>query len=258
MANKKSSFLYYNVDTDRYNDIRIKRLKRERKRDGIAIYDYILCEIYREKGYYIEWNAESIIDTAEYWNVDEAFINDIVNDCLDLGLFDKKLFKKENVLSSYAIQKRYIDWSTKAKRKDIIVLEKYEIIQEECAKLPEQSDILTEETLHSSGSLPGSKVKESKVKESKVKESKEKEDLSAHTSEEIEAYTKFQKWIDENAPSVAKMKEPFTIKQFVSIKKEYPIAVIQRVILAMHNWTGLLSKRTSANLTFKTWAKNEE
>lgn len=50
MANNKTGLSYYNVDTDRYQDMRIKRLKKDMGCRGVAVYDYILCEIYRVKG----------------------------------------------------------------------------------------------------------------------------------------------------------------------------------------------------------------
>lgn len=49
MANNKTGLSYYNVDTDRYQDMRIKRLKKDMGCRGVAVYDYILCEIYRVK-----------------------------------------------------------------------------------------------------------------------------------------------------------------------------------------------------------------
>ena len=45
MANIRVGLSYYSVDTDRYLDIRIRRLVKAFGCDGIAVYDYLLCNI---------------------------------------------------------------------------------------------------------------------------------------------------------------------------------------------------------------------
>ena len=49
-AYTKTGFSFYSVDTDRYQDRKIKRLKKAFGCNGIAVYDYLLCEVYRDKG----------------------------------------------------------------------------------------------------------------------------------------------------------------------------------------------------------------
>lgn len=72
-----------------------------------------------------------------------------------------------------------------------------------------------------------------------------------------ENFERFLKWINTNAPNVAKMKEPFTEEQFERIKKDFPLELIQSVLASMHNYRELLKKYVSANLTFRKWAKKE-
>lgn len=51
---KKSGLSYFPLDTDFFdNDSRIKILKARYRADGIMIYVYLLCEIYKN-GYYME------------------------------------------------------------------------------------------------------------------------------------------------------------------------------------------------------------
>lgn len=155
MANIKTSLEFYRVDTNRYQDIRIKRLKKAFHGTGIAVYDYILCEIYRVRGCYIVWDESTVFDVAEYFDLKESQVKEIVNYCCSVGLFDKELLVRGSVLSSSAIQRRYIEMCTAAKRKEIIVPEQYRI-------LPEESGIITE---HSSNIHPVCrKGKKSKVK----------------------------------------------------------------------------------------------
>jgi hypothetical protein len=66
-----------------------------------------------------------------------------------------------------------------------------------------------------------------------------------------------QKWMKENSPSVLKLKEPFTEKQFTQLRTEFSNDQIKHLLLKMHNWEPLLKKSKSANLTFRNWSKRE-
>lgn len=160
MANNKTGFSYYAVDTDRYQDIKVKRLKKDCGCAGIAVYDYILCEIYRVKGCFLEWDESTAFDVSEYFGLKENQVKEIVNYCCAVGLFDKELLTCESILTSTSIQIRYIDWSIKAKRKNIKIPEKY-------LKIPEESRKIMEEYLK----IPEGcrKVKKSKVKKEEIK-----------------------------------------------------------------------------------------
>ncbi|MEZ3441573.1 DUF4373 domain-containing protein [Alistipes sp.] len=157
MANIKIGLAYYNVDTDRYQDIRIKRLKKEFRCDGIAVYDYILCEIYRVKGCFITWDESTAFDVAEYFGLKETTVEEIVNYCCNVGLFDKGLRASGSVLTSASIQRRYVEMCRRANRREIVIPNEINIINERCK-------IISEESPHSSLSLPQRKVKESKEK----------------------------------------------------------------------------------------------
>lgn len=138
MANNKTGFSYYNVDTDRYQDIKIKRLKKDFKVAGIAVYDYILCEIYRVRGCFLVWDENTAFDVAEYFGLKETLVNEIVNYCCAVGLFNKELLTNERVLTSRSIQHRFIEMSTRAKRKGFKIPEEIDIITEQSKDIPEE------------------------------------------------------------------------------------------------------------------------
>lgn len=75
--------------------------------------------------------------------------------------------------------------------------------------------------------------------------------------EEVDPFNDFEEWIDKNAPRVAKMKEPFTRKQFEQIFSEYAPEDIYSTLEDMHNWTALLKKTQSANLTCRNWLRKD-
>jgi len=168
MAKKKTGFIYYNTDTDRYQDIKIKRLKKSFGCIGLAVYDYILCEIYRDKGCFIEWDEHTAFDVSDYLGIKESVLEEVVTYCCTVGLFDKELLTREMVLSSKSIQLRFVDMCKRAKRKDAEIPEQLNIIREESPKLPEVSSKPPEVS-------DNSRVKESKEENSKVEESKREE-----------------------------------------------------------------------------------
>lgn len=68
-------------------------------------------------------------------------------------------------------------------------------------------------------------------------------------------FASFEEWIKNNAPRVAKMKEPFTADQYYRITSEYPIDEIKATIEQMHNYKNL--KTISAYLTCRNWLNRD-
>ena len=68
----KNGFSYYKAETDRFQDIKIKRLKKKYGCDGYAVYQYALNEIYRVDGSYIRWTEDQLFDCADYWGMNEG------------------------------------------------------------------------------------------------------------------------------------------------------------------------------------------
>lgn len=163
MTKAKKGFAFYSTETDRYQDMKIKRLKKQFSCSGIAVWDYILNEIYRVEGCFTVWDENNAFDVADYFGIKESLVNEVVKFCCTVGLFNKEMLANENVLTSKAIQERYIKICKQARRNVINVPEEYRVITEENAKLPEVKPILPED-------FPI--VKKSRVKESKGNNSK--------------------------------------------------------------------------------------
>lgn len=162
MALNKIGLDYYSVNTNRYLDVRIKKLKKNLGCDGLAIYDYILCEVYRDKGCFLVWDESTVFDVADYFNVKESLVQEVVIYCAAVGLFDKGLLESGRIITSQSIQSRYLDACTRMKRKSVMIPEICAIPPEQSEKIPEQFGIPPEESQQS-------KVKESKVEKSKGK-----------------------------------------------------------------------------------------
>lgn len=138
MANNKTGFPFYAADTDRFQDLRIKRLKKDMGCDGFAVYEYILNEIYRVKGCFLVWDENTAFDVADYWGLKETKVEEIVRYCCAVGLFDKALLSNGSVLTSPSIQSRYIEMCIRSKRKEIKIPEEYVKLPEESLKLLEE------------------------------------------------------------------------------------------------------------------------
>lgn len=105
--------------------------------------------------------------------------------------------------------------------------------------------------------LPSSK---GNAKERKGKEIKEKKLIEEHflTEEQKTGFKNFEKFISESASNVGKMKEPFTIQEYLKLKTKFSSDQIKELVLKMHNYKPLLQKNNSAYLTFLNWTMREK
>ena len=72
---------YFNLDTDIFQDRKVRRLIRTFKSQGFLVYIYVLNEIYRDKGCYISWDEDIAFDISDTINIDEILVEDIVKFC---------------------------------------------------------------------------------------------------------------------------------------------------------------------------------
>jgi hypothetical protein len=77
------------------------------------------------------------------------------------------------------------------------------------------------------------------------------------TDIEKQWFDSFNKWVVNNAANVSKMKEPFTIEQFLKAKKEFGGQALTDMLAKMHNYKPLVEKNVSAYLTFCNWMKRD-
>lgn len=159
--NKKEGLSYFPFDVDFFQDIKIRKLIRYQGSNAIAIYAFILCNIYKD-GYYIRWDNDLPFIISEQTGYEESYIVQVINCCLDIGLFSKKLFDSERVITSFGIQDRYRKINDLCRRKSDI--SEYMLISSE------EKRISSEET-----PITYAKSTQRKEKESKGKEIEEKE-----------------------------------------------------------------------------------
>ena len=138
------------------NDTKIDELIEAQGWIGFSIYFYLCQKAYASDGYFYRWSYTNAATTARRMGggIRSETIRQVVGLCLQIGLFDKRLFDREGILTSRGIQRRYIDAIQKRSFKE--VEGKLWLLNEK-----ESEGLIV---------VPGRATKESKVKESKVKE----------------------------------------------------------------------------------------
>ena len=148
---------------------------------GFSIYFFLCQKAYASEGYFYRWSYDDSATTARRMGggIGSETVEQTVATCLQIGLFDKRLFDREGVLTSRGIQRRY---AAAIQSRDIkTVNSAYWLLDEIESKglsiVPENAENLQgkEDNLQGNPDSHQSKSHKSKVKESKVKESKEKD-----------------------------------------------------------------------------------
>lgn len=185
---KKENLDYFPLDSDFFTDTKIKILKAKYGADGIAVYLYILCEIYHDKGYYVECDEDFMLVMSDYFNFSTNKTMQILKYLFSRSLLVKsKLSESVTVITAKSVQRRYQAAKKASIKKekgvfarDVIVDERIWLLKKEeteppikvqsLSSLPKKNDNLPKENYDKSieKSPKESKVKESKVKESKV------------------------------------------------------------------------------------------
>ena len=103
----KTGIDYFPYDVDLSKDPKIEYIEALHGLLGYAIYLKLLEKIYCN-GYYTNWSERDIVIFAKHNTIDKDVCILIVNDCINEGLFDKKLYNDYKILTSSSIQKRYL------------------------------------------------------------------------------------------------------------------------------------------------------
>ncbi len=233
----KNGLDYFPFDTDFFSDIKIRRLISCQGGNAILVYIFILTLIYKDRGYFLEYNDDVAFYISESLKVKEGYINEVVNNCLAIGLFNDEIFSNHNVLTSVSIQKRYrnikkllrsyfaVDNYNLIDKSDVIISEKTERNSALSLVYSEKTPINSEKTPINSEKTPQIKLKESKIKENKLnKREKEKE--------------KERK----PPPTLHKLKFSFFLNSFLEYIKDFKLhynGSLERSLLAWYNYRKL-------------------
>jgi len=165
-------FAYFSRDCDLILDDKINDLAAICGWYAPFIYEEMLAMIYSGEGYFMEYSDRTPFRVARRLGTDSELAKEVIYECIKLGLFDDEQITKNSVLTSRAIQERYLAMMT-ARMRSKSSAEGY---CKQCAYwydtindyLPTENQLPVDDK-----QLPVDKKQQSKVKESKVKESKE-------------------------------------------------------------------------------------
>lgn len=165
--NKKNGLDYFPFDIDLFQDIRIRKLIKHQSGKAVTVYTLLLCIIYKD-GYYMRWDKELPFIISEQTGFEEAYILEVINSCLKLGLFHNELYVSDGILTSKGIQERYKKICDLCRRN---------------SEISEFSLISSEEKIIPSEEKP---INSAKSTQSKSKVKKKKELLSSESNKKNE------------------------------------------------------------------------
>lgn len=139
----KSGLDYFPLDVNFLQDRKVRRISSRHHAAGIAALTSLFCLIYKEKGYYVPWNQDTLFDVAQEACCEEAEMQAIIDDCLAVGLFDPHIYKVYSVLTSQVIQEQYHKIITDSRRKYKLPLGHFWLIKEDFKDVTESHDFAT-------------------------------------------------------------------------------------------------------------------
>ena len=269
---KKQGLLYFSFDTDFfYSDRRIKALRSRFGNDGIVLYIWILCEAYKDKGYYLVYDEDCIDNMITDLGLTEGFIEQVMEYLASRSLLIKisTLAGPVTTITSPGIQKRYQEAMKGQKRTVDVYSEIWLLKKDETASfikvtqkvaISEKNPSISEKNPSISEKNP---LKEKKIKESKVKENKtnkyaaERETLDfsyfSYDEKLNEAFLEFAKMRERIKKPIStqhtvdllvkKLKELSTIDG--NIDNDRAIEVLNQSI--MNNWQDLYALKNNSN-----------
>lgn len=117
----KKNLPYFPHDTDlSTKDKAIRLIEAEFGLKGYAVYMKLLERIYGGEGYYIEWDKDERLLFASFVGEPGDLVGEVVNGLLRRGLFNQTVFESSGVLTSRAIQDRYLNAVTRRERVELI------------------------------------------------------------------------------------------------------------------------------------------
>lgn len=207
-------------------DTKIDKLLDAQGWIGFSIY-FFLCQMaYKFDGYFYRWCFDDSSTTARRMGggLRAKSVEETVRYCLQIGLFDQRLFDEWNILTSKGIQRRFLS-AIQGRRVKSVIADYWLLEDEESNGLEKCASNIKNSASNiylqgANSHLQGANDPKSKVKESKGKERKDKERK------------------DTEANASCAEPEPVSTPPVITLPlndgSEYPVTVEQ-----CHEWAGL-------------------
>lgn len=183
----KQGIDYFPIDVGFFTDVKIRKISRACGSQSTSILICLLCNIYKDEGYYILWDEDLPFVIADTVGVSEGAVKEVLIKSLQVGFFDQELYEKYKILTSSGIQKRFL--LATYQRKETTIIPEYLI---NCAN---NSINCTNNSInHSDNEQSKSKVKVNRKKRKEKENNKEtspngeekKDELSLSHSQRID------------------------------------------------------------------------
>lgn len=115
----KQGLDFFSFDTDFFSDRKVRRVMNACGPNSSSILICLLCNIYKDKGYYIVWDKELPFDIADIVGVSEGAVSEVIKKAVQIEFFNPELFEKYKILTSNGIQKRFKIGVSKRKEVDV-------------------------------------------------------------------------------------------------------------------------------------------
>ena len=119
----KQGLDFFSFDTDFFSDRKVRRIMNACGPNSSSILICLLCNIYKDKGYYIEWDKELPFDIADIVGVSEGAVSEVIKKAIQIEFFNPSLYEKYKILTSNGIQKRFKIGVSK--RKEVVINSEY-------------------------------------------------------------------------------------------------------------------------------------
>lgn len=183
----KQGIDYFPMDVGFFTDVKIRKISRACGSQSTSILICLLCNIYKDEGYYILWDEDLPFVIADTVGVSEGAVKEVLIKSLQVGFFDQELYEKYRILTSSGIQKRFL--LATYQRKETTIITEYLI---NCANNP--INCTNNSINHSDNEQSKSKVKVNRKKRKEKENNKEtspngeekKDELSLSHSQRID------------------------------------------------------------------------
>ena len=202
----KKGLEYFPIDTNFFSDVKIRKISRACGPSSISILICLLCNIYKDEGYYIGWDEDLPFVVADSVGTTEGAVIEVVKKAVQVDFFDKEMFEKHQILTSRGIQSRFK--KVVSRREKIEYVDKYLVSDNKNGVIVCKNGVIVDRSTQS-------KVKERESKEKNT----EKEEGKEVTAGKIEAakaaaLKRKKEFYDSLVPYVEKYGKEMTRKFF--------------------------------------------
>ena len=226
MARKvESGIQYFPMNTDIITHTKLKLIISEFGSKAWGVIVPLLCKIYREKGYYIEWVDDDmkLLFAQDECKSELSYVNDVVNRCIKRGFFHEEMFDSYGILTSDRIQENYFE--AKKRTKDVEVIREF-ILVALCVYTNIQFVDKLIENVYTSTQIKLNKIKDKvdKIKVNEINTSKEVLSTSSPVNhlpiivkdDLKEEWSQVSKEISESTEA---LKQKLILQKFIVLKK---------------------------------------